>query len=81
MQVTKGTSEDELSLSTSSLKGTKQFFLVESHSAGISWVASRSDSGNPSGIVSNRKSGAWLIASWVIHGLVLGMGHILHGAL
>ena len=57
MQVTKGTSEDKLSLSTSSLKGTKQFFFVESHSAGISWVASRSDGGNPFGIVSNWKSG------------------------
>ena len=58
MLVTKGTSDsDELSLSSSSLNGAKQFFLMESHSAGISWVASRSDGGNPSGIVSNRKSG------------------------
>jgi hypothetical protein len=57
MQVTEGTSEDELSLSTSSLNGARQFFLVASHMDGTSWVASRSDGGNPSGIVSNWKSG------------------------
>jgi hypothetical protein len=57
MQVTGGTSNVELSLSTSSLNGARQFFLTESHRAGTSWVASRSDGGNPSGIVSNWKSG------------------------
>ncbi|GMY11382.1 hypothetical protein FCV25MIE_06621 [Fagus crenata] len=56
MQVTKGTLEDELSLSTSSLNGARKFFLVASHMDGTSWVASRSDGGNPSGIVLNWKS-------------------------
>lgn len=55
MQLTGGRAE--LSLITSSLKGTGQCFLVDSHSARASWVASRSDGGIPSGIVSNWKSG------------------------
>ncbi|PON90933.1 hypothetical protein TorRG33x02_133390 [Trema orientale] len=63
MQVIGGTSDEHLSLSNSSLNGPKQFFLVESHSGGTSWVASRSDGGKPSGMVSNRKSGRPLTES------------------
>lgn len=59
MQVTGGTLEEEvlLSLDRRSLKGDKQFFLVESQRDGTCWVESASEGGSPSGIVSNRKVG------------------------
>jgi len=59
MQVTGGTLDEDLSFSFERrfLKGAKQSFLVESHRDGTSWVASTSDSGRPSGMVSNRKEG------------------------
>ncbi|GFY91391.1 UDP-glucosyl transferase 85A3 [Actinidia rufa] len=47
------------SLCSSNLNGPKQFFRVESHSTGTSWVASwwSGCGGSPSGIDSKRKSG------------------------
>ncbi|KAF4366708.1 hypothetical protein F8388_020070 [Cannabis sativa] len=54
IQVTGGTSQQLLSLCKSFLNGPKQFFLVESHNDGISWVASRSDGGKPSADISRR---------------------------
>lgn len=56
-QVTCGTLPDEFNLPSNSKNGAKQVFLIELHKAGRSCVASRSDGGNPSGMVSNRKSG------------------------
>ncbi|KAK0599842.1 hypothetical protein LWI29_009136 [Acer saccharum] len=59
MQVTGGTFDKHvlLSLERSSLKGAKQVFLVESKREGTSCVASASDGGRPSGIVSKQKEG------------------------
>ena len=57
MQETGGTPGLLLSLVTSSLKGAKQFLLVESQREGTSWVASASEKGSPSGMVSNWKDG------------------------
>ncbi|PON90924.1 hypothetical protein TorRG33x02_133300 [Trema orientale] len=47
---------NELSFKTSSLNGARQFFLVTSHKAGTSWVASQSEGSKPSVMVSNLKS-------------------------
>lgn len=59
MQETGGTLDEEVSFSFRRrfLKGVKQCFFVDSHRDGMSWVASASDSGRPSGIVANRKEG------------------------
>ena len=59
MQVTGGTLDEAVSLSFKRrfLKGAKQFFLVERQRACMSWVASASESGSPSGMVWNRKEG------------------------
>jgi hypothetical protein len=59
MQVTGGTLDEAVSLSFERrfVKGAKQFFLVETHRDAMSWVASTSESGRPSGMVSNRKEG------------------------
>ena len=51
MQVTGGTFGEESRLERSFLNGAKQFFLEESHREGMSWVASTSEGGRPSGIV------------------------------
>jgi len=56
MHVTRGTSGFEFSLRSKPTNGAKQFFRVESHSFGISCIASRSDGGSPSRMVSNWKS-------------------------
>lgn len=56
IKLTLGIVEQVLSLFLiSSNKGPKQFFLVDSHSNRISCVASLSEGGKPSGIVSNWK--------------------------
>jgi len=112
MQVIGGTSDEELSLSTSSLNGAKQFFLVESH-IGLGhpglhpgrtvathrvWFQTENPVSPSCGRVlwtglvacdwtrcwqrlcgSPSSVGAWLIASWGWHALVLGMGRKLHG--
>jgi hypothetical protein len=59
MQVTGGTLDEAVSLSFERrlVKGAKQCFVVDSHRDGGSWVASTSESGRPSGMVSNRKEG------------------------
>jgi hypothetical protein len=59
MQVTGGTLDEAVSLSFERrfVKGARQFFLVDMHRDGMSWVASTSESGRPSGMVSNRKEG------------------------
>ncbi|KAI5324654.1 hypothetical protein L3X38_033727 [Prunus dulcis] len=57
MQVTGGISDNSPSLTKSSLKGPRQFFLMESLSAGTSWIASLSDGGSPFGMASNLKPG------------------------
>ncbi|PON47387.1 hypothetical protein PanWU01x14_244710 [Parasponia andersonii] len=62
MQVTGGktTSSYEaasLSFWTRWRKGARQFLAVESQREGTSWVASASEGGRPSGIVSKRKEG------------------------
>ena len=63
MQVTVGTCGEEFNLATRSKNGAKQFFRTESHRAGTSCVASRSEGGSPSGMVLNRKSGRPLTES------------------
>ena len=57
MQLTGGTCDEAVSFSLEirSLNGPKQVFVVDSQREGMSCVASTSDSGNPSGMVSNRK--------------------------
>ncbi|KAK3014575.1 hypothetical protein RJ639_008907 [Escallonia herrerae] len=64
-QVTGGTFDEaeSLSLERRSLNGAKQFLIAESHREGTSWVASISDGGSPSGIVSNRNEERPLSAS------------------
>lgn len=59
MQVTGGTwnAEELLSLERSSRKGARQLLWVEEQRDGTSWVASTSDGGRPSGMVSNWKVG------------------------
>ncbi|KAK0599151.1 hypothetical protein LWI29_002805 [Acer saccharum] len=66
MQVTGGTFDKHvlLSLERSSLKGAKQVFLVESKREGTSCVASASDGGRPSGIVSKQKEDGLDSLSW-----------------
>ncbi|KAF4368345.1 hypothetical protein F8388_019062 [Cannabis sativa] len=59
-QLTGGSTEVvSFSLRRSFLKGSRQFFSVDSHRAGMSWVASAllSVGGMPSGMDSNRKPG------------------------
>jgi hypothetical protein len=58
-QVTGGKLEEAVSFSLERrfVKGARQCFFVEWHREGMSWVASASDSGRPSGMVSNRKEG------------------------
>jgi len=63
IEVTKGTSSELLSFFTSSFRGSKQCLLVASHSAAMLCVASFSDGGNPSGMVSNWKPGCPLTKS------------------
>ncbi|CAN6573973.1 unnamed protein product [Malus baccata var. baccata] len=62
MQVTGGLVDVDmaspLSLMSSSRKGAKKFcFLIESQSNRTSWVVSASESGRPSGMALNWKSG------------------------
>ena len=59
MQVTGGTLDEAVSLSFERrlLNGAKQCFVVDSHRDGMSRVASTSESGRPSEMVSNRKEG------------------------
>ncbi|XXG40420.1 hypothetical protein AAC387_Pa01g1141 [Persea americana] len=56
MQLILGTPTVLFIFTIRSRNGTEQFLLVESQRAGTSWVASRSEGGRPSGMVSNRKS-------------------------
>nr|GLL48094.1 hypothetical protein PanWU01x14_244710 [Ipomoea trifida] len=53
-----------LSLVSRSLKGPRHVVVVDSHSAGTSWVASASEGGRPSGMASKRKDGKPLRESW-----------------
>lgn len=59
MQVTGGTLDEEVSLSLArrSRKGARQLLWVEAQGGGTFWVASISDGGRPSGMVSNWKEG------------------------
>lgn len=57
IQETGGISGDWLSLERRAVKGGKQVLRVDSHRVGMSCVASTSDSGRPSGMVSKRKEG------------------------